>query len=308
MKIEHVCGAALALALTTCGPVETDEPAGVGETTSMSEPLPVVIPRSEQLEIYSDILGRAYEIQVKLPPSYGDAESADRVYPVLYLNDAPYNFQVAAGITHLPMNAETIEEFIIVGIGYETGAHGMDSRTRDYTPSINPEFERVTGEAAAYLEFIADEVIPELEQRYRVDVNRRVLGGHSFGGLFGGYVLFHRPELFSSYILSSPSFWFHNGVAFEYEKAFAETHDDLEANVYMGIGALEHPAASGGTRNEMVQQALDMEAALAARGYESLTLKAGIVPGANHETAFPAVLMSGILWHFATDRDVAYAY
>ena len=87
-----------------------------------------------------------------------------------------------------------------------------------------------------------------------------------------------------------------------------EQHNDLEANVYLGVGELEHPPASGGTRSEMVQQMLGMETALAARGYESLTVKSGIVPGANHESAFPAVLMSGILWHFATDRDAVYRY
>lgn len=301
-----VVGVALAGCSAPGGAQEAEAPPAVVETTVAEAP--VAIPRSIQFDFDSGSLGRTYEVQVKLPPSYDEADAAERAYPVLYLNDARYNFQVAAGITHLPMNADVIEEFIIVGIGYEKGAGGMDSRARDYTPSVDDGLRWKTGEGAAYLDFVADELIPEIEARFRVDTERRVLAGHSFGGLFGVYALLNRPEVFGGYIVSSPSLWFDDKIMFEQEAAYAAAHDDLAANVYMSVGGLETPGVPGGTTNEMVGQLADFKAALEARGYESLKLKAGVVEGATHETAFPAVLMSGILWHFATDRDVEYQY
>jgi predicted alpha/beta superfamily hydrolase len=63
-----------------------------------------------------------------------------------------------------------------------------------------------------YLAFVERELIPYIEARYRADPQRRALGGHSLGGLFGAYALLTKPELFQHYILSSPSLWFHENV------------------------------------------------------------------------------------------------
>lgn len=283
-------------------------------TSALAQPLAdvsprqVPIPRSELRTITSSQLSRSYDLQVKLPPSYARPESKNRRYPVLYINDATYNFQVAAGITHLPMNAGTVEDFIIVGIGYDHASTGDASRVRDYTPTSNPAFEHTTGGAQAYLEFIENEVIPLIESEYRADPARRVLGGHSFGGLFGAFAMFAKPDLFQYYILSSPSFWYHQNVMFEMEETYAGSHKDLPANVYIGIGGLEHPHRPDGPRYEMVEDVRVFERRLLSRGYPGLRIKIGVVEGATHETAFPTVLMNGVLWQFASDREIPFGY
>lgn len=270
----------------------------------------VAVPRSQALTAHSEKLGRTYDLQVRLPPTYFRSSSAARRYPVLYLTDAAFNFQVASAVTQLPMNAGTIEEFIIVGLGYERGLDYVSSRVRDYTPMRNPEFERETGGAASYLEFIEQEVLPLVESRYRVDSERRALGGHSLGGLFAAYVLFRKPELFSHYLVSSPSFWFGDRAIFALERSYAEVHEDLAASVYMGIGGLEHPDRPGQLRpmNHMVNQLREMERVLASRSYPSLVLRATVIDGADHETVVPTIMMQALLWHFATDRRVPYEY
>src|SRR5690606_34810270 len=150
-----VAMAAAACVLSACGdatPRATS--AAQADTAAPDAPPPVTIPRSELRKITSTTLGRTYDLQIKLPPSYSGPDSAGRRYPVVYLNDAPYNFQVAAGITHFPMNAGTIEDLILVGIGYDHATTGDESRIRDYTPTRNPEFGRETGGASDYLRFL----------------------------------------------------------------------------------------------------------------------------------------------------------
>jgi uncharacterized protein len=268
---------------------------------------PVTIPRSLLFPIRSTTLNRTYDVHVKLPPQYDEAEQASIRYPVLYLNDATYNFQVAAGITHLPMNAQTIENVIVVAIGYSHGDSGDDSRTRDYTPTENAAFRKQTGGARSYLQFIEWEIIPLIESQFRADPKRRAYAGHSLGGLFGAYVLLKKPQLFRHYILSSPSFWFDSHVIEKIEQAYADSHRDLDASVYVAIGGLEQPR-TGKVRYDMVQDVLDFETRLASHRYPSLMLRAVVIDGANHETAFPTALMNGILWHFARDRSLAFGY
>jgi predicted alpha/beta superfamily hydrolase len=269
---------------------------------------PVAIPRSQHLVLESKALGRTYDLHIKLPLGYGAPERASARYPVLYLNDATYNFQVAAGITHLPMNAQTIEDVILVGIGYSLESVGDDSRIRDYTPTVAPGWKKQTGGAAAYLTFVENEVIPLVEQRFRVDSKRRAYAGHSLGGLFGAYVLFNKPDLFCCYILSSPSLWYDEHVMWKLEQAYAEKHQDLQASIYVAIGSLEHPHRPRGSTYEMVKDVQTFESKLRLRKYASLKIRSAVIDGATHETAFPTALMNGVLWHFAKNRQIPFGY
>ena len=133
--------------------------------------------------IASAVLGRSYEVYVKLPPGYDKPENAQRRYPVVYLNDGPYAFQAASGVTRVTFSQHRFEEFVIVGIGYAVGEVPMDSRRRDYTPVVDPSKPGATGGAAAYLGFLKGEVLPFVERTYRIDPARRTLAGQSYGGL-----------------------------------------------------------------------------------------------------------------------------
>ncbi len=62
------------------------------------------VPRSHVVDLEQTLEDRRYSLFVKLPPGYEEAENQSRIYPVIYLNDGPYTFQVAAGVSHLPMN------------------------------------------------------------------------------------------------------------------------------------------------------------------------------------------------------------
>lgn len=254
------------------------------------------IPGSEVREIRSEILGRTYSAYVKLPRSYTDEANKDRTYPVIYLNDGPYTFQVASGLTHLSMSHGAIEEAIVVGISFAEGEQGQASRTRDMTPTISDEFEGTqTGGAADYLKFLEHEFMPHLEQVYRINPKRRTLAGQSFGGLFGIYTLLTKPDLFETYILTSTSFWYDNSVLLDLEAQYAQSHTRLPAKVFLAVGEFETPSHQG-TVNEMVDQQTAFVARLSSRKYDGLVLKSEIIAGTGHHTTFPLGLARGLMW------------
>jgi len=269
-------------------------------------PRRAVVPLSEQFTVYSKRLGRAYDISVRLPPGYDRPANLLRRYPVVYFNDSPYSFPLITGVAHLPMGNGGIEELILVGIGYARGTTSGLSRQLDYTPTHNPAFRDPTGGAAQYLQFLERELLPAIERRYRADPGRRGLAGHSFGGLFAAHVLLTRPELFRYYILSSPSFWFHDRSLWAIERAYAAAHRDLPVSVYVGIGGLERPPR--GSRYDMVKDVETFDAVLRSREFPGLRLRTKIVPGATHETVVGQVMLNGLLWHFARDRSIRYDY
>jgi predicted alpha/beta superfamily hydrolase len=65
-----------------------------------------------------------------------------------------------------------------------------------------------SGGAGNFLQFIEKELIPYMENNYRIDSNDRGLLGYSLGGLFSAWVLSKKPEIFRKYGICSPAlFW-----------------------------------------------------------------------------------------------------
>lgn len=76
-------------------------------------------------------------------------------------------------------------------------------RDRDITP-FKVEQRVTSGGGDAFIDFIASELIPHVEDRYRC-APFRIFFGCSSAGTFTLYTLFSRPELFDAYISSRPA-------------------------------------------------------------------------------------------------------
>lgn len=253
------------------------------------------VPRSEVHEITSEALGRRYALYVKRPPGYDAPKNAERRYPVIYLNDATYTFQTAAGVAHMPMNFGGLEHAFLVGISYARGESGVKSRSRDYTPTplgAGARFDH--GGARDYLAFLRDEVIPFIENEYRADPEQRTLVGQSYGGLFGAYALLAAPGLFSGYILTSPSLWYDDKTIFAMEEDAAASNRALEGRVYFATGETEIPSIHGG-RYDMTADQKRFADRLRSRGHKGLEVMDDIIPGATHQTTFPIGLTRGLM-------------
>lgn len=233
---------------------------------------------------------REYEVFVSLPASY--ETSPNRRYPVLYVTDADYAFPIIRQIARrVNLEGPVIEEFILVGLSYSKGDSPTTSRNRDYTPTPNgPARARsmVHGEGPTYQNYLKASAIPFIEERFRADPARRVLLGHSYGGLLGAQILFTDPTLFNAYVLGSPSFWFDARHIMKMEASYARNHRDLPADVFMYIGGYEVPGPS--TRNasvDMVGDVRTMEQVLESRGYASLKVQSAVLADEDHLTVAP---------------------
>ncbi|RZJ90981.1 MAG: alpha/beta hydrolase [Brevundimonas sp.] len=252
---------------------------------------PYVLKGTQVWSVPDPVSGRDYEVFVSLPASY--ETSPQRRYPVLYVTDADYAFPIIRQIARrVNLEGPVIEEFILVGLSYARDDSPVVSRNRDYTPT--PRGPRsasstVHGGGPAYQTWLKTQALPFIERRFRADPTRRVLLGHSYGGLLGAQILFTEPEMFSAYVLGSPSFWFDRRHIMTMEADYARTHRDLPANVFMYIGAFEGPGPTPrhSTDSDMVGDVQRMETALRSHGYPSLRVRSTVLEDEDHLTVAP---------------------
>jgi predicted alpha/beta superfamily hydrolase len=241
--------------------------------------------------------------------------------PVLYVLDSFFLFDVAVGVASLLRTAARLTggpfpALTTVGIGYSTDdpQEIFALRARDFTPTNGRATTAIDlpplpfGGAEPFLSALVAEIIPTVEARYPMDGTRRGLAGFSFSGLFGLYVLFHRPETFSCFLIGSPSLWWDDGLAFEWEQAWARTHDNLAARVFLSVGANEQLVGDS-WRNEgfplealerlkQVDNVKEMAELLSGRAYPSLRLETAVFEGEYHLTAPAAAITRGVLTGF----------
>lgn len=239
--------------------------------------------------IESKALARTYELYIKVPRDYYEEKNKSKKYPVLYLNDGPHTFKVAAGVTHFPQ----MDKAIVVGVSFALGEDGQYSRVRDLTPEVDTSWIKYeTGGAAKYLDFIEKEVFPFVEDQYRVDLSKRILSGHSLGGSFGAWVLLTKPSLFYGYILTSPSLWYKKDLIFDLEEAYSKNNTSLNARVFIATGSLE--TLENGMQNDMVDGHKRFVEKLRSRNYKGLSIGDEVVVGTDHQSTFPVGLTKGL--------------
>jgi hypothetical protein len=159
--------------------------------------------------------------------------------------------------------------------------------------------------------------MPWVQDRYFVDPTDSTYSGHSLGGLFGLYALLTAPETFRRYAIGSPSLWWNDGVTFKHETAYADTHNDLPAQVFVGIGANE--TQDGRTREavnqpddlrqkatawyiDMVDDVDRLVTSLKSRGYPNLIIASEVFPDEFHVTVDQLILSRGLRFLFDSPR------
>ncbi len=211
----------------------------VQDQTVEAQQGPQLITIGERHSLVSETLGeeRAYWVQV--PASYNDSIYAPQSYPVLYLLDGAAHFQSASGVvqfmsTGINGNIQ-IPEMIVVAIP-------NTNRTRDLTPTHSmigfdgkeASFLEPSGGGNAFLEFVREELFPEIESTYRTSPYR-ILVGHSFGGLLALHALLDAPAMFQSIIAIDPSLWWDDQVLVQRAERRLTEAGDLRGSVYISL-------------------------------------------------------------------------
>lgn len=233
--------------------------------------------------VESEALGKGYHILVSVPKDY--EESAGQRYPTIYILDGGLLYPMLRGYYNYLRDGGDSPAAIIVGISYGTSdfQDGND-RSHDYTaPSAEREYY---GGAAAFQAFLADELLPFIEDRYRSDAGRRVIFGQSIGGQFVIYTAQTEPSLFWGHIASNPAL--QRNLPF-----FLESHSDE-----VGVGRL----FIGDASNDDEQFRIPRQQWIAHWSEQTNTpwdLHVETLDGHNHFSAPPASFRRGLIWLFS---------
>lgn len=249
-----------------------------------------------------------HEIQICVPRGYYNPENARRNYPVLWVTDGSWAFDLAVEAASQSEFAH-VPPMIIVGVGVpseDADRYYESRRIYDFFPSrpdvrsngrlaelerdFWPQYEKTHAEkgtpvtyggAQGFLSFLIDEVRPALARDYRMMFEQNTLFGYSAGGAFCEYALLTRPEGFDKYICGGG----YTNEVLDAEEAYAKGHRDLRVRVFFGMA--DGDALGGG---------FPLTVVLRSRNYPSLKMRTDIFPNQDHNGAVPLTMTQGLLF------------
>ena len=233
-------------------------------------------------QIDSKHLGEIRVLNVYLPEGYDPSDTV--TYPVVYLLDGGadedfihvsglYQFHAFPWVNHVPPS-------IVIGIA-------NTDRRRDFSFPSDVAEDRTrfptSGGSAAFIRFIADELQPLIDRTYKTR-GMRTLIGQSMGGLLATELLLTQPDLFSHYILVSPSLWWDDGSLLQ--RPVTPPAHPVRVHIAVGKEGLAPSAAP----HVMEVDANLLAEKLINAGSANLAVTFDYLPDENHATAaHPAI-------------------
>lgn len=167
----------------------------------------------DKFPIYIAELDNERFIRVYTPAGY---QENDKRYPVLYMHDGQNVFRdiEAIGGTSLGLEEYLDEnklEVIVVAIDQNSA-----ERKNEYCPWMNGPYSRrfltegslsFGGKGELYIKFIAEELKPLIDKKYRTIENRAAMAGISMGGLISAYAACRYPQIFGDIRIFSSAFY-----------------------------------------------------------------------------------------------------
>lgn len=144
-------------------------------------------------QLHSEILGEERTLLVNLPEGYAESSASYPVMYVLYGGQVRGYFAEAVNAVSRLTWEGSIPAMIVVGVANTQRYRDLSPSGRRGNPSGIEPFSR----------FVAGELIPFVEDRYRTK-DFRVLVGPQAGAAFGFYTLVNRKGLFDAFILENP--------------------------------------------------------------------------------------------------------
>ena len=180
--------------------------------------------------ISSKVLNEDRVLNIYLPHDYDSSKS----YPVIYLLDGSMNedFLHIVGIVQFFNLQFKMPEFLVVGIA------NVD-RKRDFTfhtdlKDLQKKYP-TTGHSDAFIKFIEEELQPFVATQYKTTATKYLIG-QSLGGLLATEVLLKKPQLFTHYLIVSPSLWWDNESLLKQAKSLIDKQKDIDVYAYISVG------------------------------------------------------------------------
>lgn len=186
-------------------------------------------------------LRRRRRISVLLPWDY---QQSGKRYPVLYLQDGQNLFEDNAPFGTWGVDKKLAAlagagkgDFILVAID-----HGGRDRIKEYMPYTHQKWGEGLG--MDYARFLAETLKPYIDSHFRTlpDREHTGIGGSSMGGLISIYAGLLFPQVYSKFMIFSPSLWAAPKLYFEPVRfsPFSETKIYLYAGGKEGAGVLSN--------------------------------------------------------------------
>jgi predicted alpha/beta superfamily hydrolase len=271
----------------------------------------------ETRHLQSTAFDYAHAVTIALPATY--RVLPEQRYPVLWVLDDPLMTRTAISTVDMLVAGNMIPEMIVIGVGSpsEEGLAGIGRRIVEFSPPgqgfAGPGLKRMAFRSVAplpeyphraedFLTFLGDELRPALAAEFRFS-DDHILHGHSLGGLFAGYTLFSRPDLFNRMIIGSPALSNVDDAVFKLEEEFAQSNHSLEIELFVGAGGEEGNEWFLNAGGILTSTARFVET-MTLRDYEGIKIKSRFYSGENHYTVVPRIMSDALRHFYSSDAEL----
>lgn len=151
----------------------------------------------ERFSISSTILDEDRDILISLPLNY---KRNIHSYPIIIVMDAEYLFEITSSIVKIKASRNEMPESIVVGIPNNTGNRYDMAMQLSYQDGSTFFGDADGKKNKDYLTFFRKELFPFLENNYRVNTHKTIIGmSPTFGPVLEAF--WHEPDLFDGYIV-----------------------------------------------------------------------------------------------------------
>ena len=254
--------------------------AGIEDPEPMEPLLYEVVSRTYLSTVFNTIVR---PIRICLPSDY---DALTELLPVLYL------LHGAGGYESSWINEGNIVEKLSNLYGNESIPPMIVVTTANLP--IGSNFMGVGPDGDPFVREFVTDIIPFIEEMYRVSPDSRIIAGLSFGGLFAAHVLFTEPELFQGYIMSGTPFVWDDRALWKTEAEYFANSQHLPAVVFSAIGEFEDP-------ERLLKPWREFTAHLMSREYKGLRFKAVEFKEETHISVWPAAFTRGLKFVLSTN-------
>lgn len=239
------------------------------------------IPPYDSLIIASKFVNEKRVINIWTPPNYKNSIDS---FPVLYMPDGGIkeDFPHIANTLNKLISENKIPPFILVGIE-------NTERGRDLTGLSEARYDRqfcpVTDGAKDFRAFISEELMPEINRKYRT-TNRKGIIGESLAGLFVMETLLTKPTTFDFYIAMDPSLWWNKHFLTKNANSLLAKFPDQNLKLWF----------AGSSAADISKHTKHLEKTFIANAPSKLTWKYSDEPKEKHNTIFRATKEKALIW------------
>jgi len=291
----------------------------------------VTLPNAQFFDFTSQITGRDHRLFVSIPP--GDAPPEG--FPVFYIFDGNGCFGTVAEIMRSRAPLDGLQPAVVVAIGYATDdlMTMMALRMKDLsTPATSAWLETVpfkipgltaeaTGGVDDFIQVLDAEIRPAIANLIPVNAENQTVMGHSLGGLAVLRILFTKPDMFRTFVASSPSIWWSDHAILADEVNFRTRIEAGEAapRLLINAGGREQTPDAGALRYfkniaeaqasadfcGMVDNARALGERLAAlTGDDRYQVETVVFADEGHGSVIPAAISRGLQFALGVDSPL----